>query len=234
MEGDASLTGGILWAFRFLSDVAFRWVPGTVQVVAGTAPQVGEAPLPLRPVTQPITTADVTQFLQSSASAEAYGSLYQYWTLWIAIIVIVGLLLCASIVYCALRIMQVRKHERDMWRAAAHTVAAQDVPKTQLRWNRVLEQVHSESEQGWRLAILEADIMLNELLDVLGYRGETMADKMKLVDRSRFHTIDLAWEAHSIRNQVAHQGSAKRLDSREARRTVALYEKVFKEFDFVS
>ncbi|MHB1086278.1 MAG: hypothetical protein ACYCZ0_00845 [Minisyncoccota bacterium] len=234
MIEEPSLTGGIFWAMRFFTDIAFRWIPGTVQVVAGTAPQAGDTPPPIRAITEPITTTDVAHFLQTSASADAYNNLYQYWTLWIAIIVIGGLLLSASIIYCALRIMQVRRHEHDMWHAAAHTVAAQDVPKTQLRWNRVLEQVHSENEQGWRLAILEADIMLNELLDVLGHRGETMADKMKQIDRSRFHTVDLAWEAHSVRNQIAHQGSMKSLDSREARRIVSLYEKVFKEFDFVS
>lgn len=234
MEGDPSLSGGIIWALHFLSDVAFRWIPGTVQVVAGTAPQMGEAPLPLRPITEPITTTDVAQFLQTTASAQAYGDLYQVWMLWIAIVVIGGLLLSASIIYCALRIIQVRHHEREMWHASAHPVAAQDVSKTQLRWNRVLEQAHSDNEQNWRLAILEADIMLNELLDVLGYRGETMAEKMKQVDRSRFHTIDLAWEAHSVRNQIAHQGMHRPLDSREARRTIMLYQKVFEEFQFVS
>ncbi len=234
MEGEPSVTGGIFWALRFFSDVAFRWIPGTVQVAAGTAPTSDAAALPLQPITQPVTTADVAQFLQASASAAAYNDLYHYWTLWIAIVVIGGLLLSASIIYCALRIIQVRQHEREMWKAAAHTVAAHDVPKTQLRWNRIQEQVHSDNENAWRLAILEADIMLNELLDVLGYRGETMADKMKVVDRSRFHTIDLAWEAHSIRNQIAHQGSHKQLDSREARRTISLYQKVFEEFQFVS
>lgn len=234
MEGEPSLTGGIFWALHFFSDIAFRWIPGTVQVVAGTAPNSADAALPLRSITEPITTADVSRFLQASASADAYGSLYQYWSLWIAIVVMAGLLLSASIIYCALRIMQVRQHERETWHAAAHPVAAQDIPKIQLRWNRVLEQVHSDNEHAWRLAILEADIMLNELLDVLGYRGETMADKMKQVDRHRFHTIDLAWEAHSIRNQIAHQGSHKHLDSREARRTVALYQKVFEEFQFVT
>lgn len=233
MEGEPSVTGGIVWALNFLSDIAFRWIPGTVQVATGVVPPQGEQPLPLRPISEPITTTDVAQFLQTSASADAYSTLYQYWTLWIAIVVIMGLLLSASIIYCALRIMQVRRHERDKWRAAAHTVAANDIPKTHLRWNRVIEQISSDNEDGWRLAILEADIMLNELLDVLGYRGETMAEKMKRVDRSRFHSIDLAWEAHGIRNQIAHQGASKKLDSREAKRTIMLYERVFREFDFV-
>lgn len=234
MEGDPTVSGGIFWALRFMSDIAFRWIPGTVQVVVGTVPNTGDVPPPVRAITEPITTTDVALFLQTSASAEAYNSLYHYWTLWIAIVAMGTLLLSAAIIYCWLRIMQVRRNERAKWQAAAHTVAAKDIPKTQLRWNRVLEQIHSDSEQNWRLAILEADIMLNELLDVLGYRGETMADKMKIVNRSRFHSIDLAWEAHGIRNQIAHQGTLKSLDSREARRTISLYEKVFKEFQFVS
>src|SRR3989338_4732588 len=108
-----------------------------------------------------------------------------------------------------------------------------DVDKTRLRWDRVVEQASADSEHGWRLAILEADIMLNELLDLEGYRGETMADKMKQVDRARFNTIDYAWEAHKIRNQVAHEGAAFPLSAREVRRVIGLYESVFREFDLL-
>lgn len=233
MEGDPSLTGGILYALRFMSDVAFRWVPGTVQVVTGTAPLTGDAPPPLRPITDPLTVSDINHFLQNTAAAGTYDALYNDWSLLVAISVLISLLCMASVIYCALRIFQVRRHEEDRHKAAAHTIASQDVSKTQLRWNRVLEQVHSDTEQNWRLAILEADIMLNELLDVLGYRGETMGDKMKQVDRSRFHTIDFAWEAHKVRNAIAHRGSQQILDQREARRVIGLYERVFKEFQFV-
>ena len=126
-----------------------------------------------------------------------------------------------------------RQIERRRFESAQQTVAARDLPKSQLRWNRVREQAGSDSEQSHRLAILEADIMLNELLDVLGYKGETMADKMRGVDRINFNTIDLAWEAHKIRNKIAHQGAIHSISAREARRVVALYERVFKEFHFI-
>ena len=75
--------------------------------------------------------------------------------------------------------------------------------------------------------------MLNELLDVMGYKGETMADKMRGVDRASFNSIDLAWEAHKIRNRIAHDGSAHQLTARETRRVIALYEKVLKESRFI-
>ena len=112
-------------------------------------------------------------------------------------------------------------------------MAAKDVSKTQLRWAKILEHARSDNEHDWRVAILEADILLNELLDIQGYKGETMADKMKQVDRAHFNTIDLAWEAHKVRNRVAHEGSAHALTSREARRVIGLYTEVLKEFGYV-
>ena len=47
-----------------------------------------------------------------------------------------------------IRIEQIRKHERLKFEAAAHPVAARDVSRTQLRWNRIIEEVGSENEQN--------------------------------------------------------------------------------------
>ena len=121
-----------------------------------------------------------------------------------------------------------------MREAIAHPVAAKDVPQTQLRFNRIRDEVSGEDEHKWRVAILESDIMLNELLDILGYKGETMGDKLKGVPRSAFNTIDIAWEAHKARNQIAHEGSGYALSAREARRLVGLYEQVFREHGFIA
>lgn len=143
------------------------------------------------------------------------------------------LLFGAGIVYCAMRIMQIRRHEWATFHKAAHTVIAEDVPRTQLRWNRILENARSDDEHKWRLAILEGDIMLNELLDLQGYKGETMAEKMKQVSRTQFNSIDDAWEAHRVRNRVAHEGTEHRIEEREKNHVINLYQRVFKEFGFI-
>src|SRR3989344_7427717 len=233
MEGDPSFTGGLSWALRFLGDVAFRWVPGTVQVMTGTAPDPQMARPILVPITEPVSAMDVLNFLQTAAPPGAYDRLYANWGVFVAFSVLVSLLISAAIIYCLIRLMQIRHMDRQRLLAAAHPVAARDVSKAQLRWNHILEQIASESHQDWRLAILEAGIMLNELLDVQGYRGDTMADKMRAVDRVNFNSIDLAWEAHKIRNKIAHAGSDHQLSAREARRVIALYEKVLKDAHYI-
>lgn len=101
------------------------------------------------------------------------------------------------------------------------------------RWKMILEHVESEHPSDWRLAIIEADIMLAELLDILQLHGDTMGDKLKAVEKSDFLTIDEAWEAHKIRNRLAHEGSEFLINQREARRVIGLYQKVFEEFEMI-
>ena len=98
------------------------------------------------------------------------------------------------------------------------------------KWEKIMKLSESENASDWRLAIIEADIILDELLDKLQLPGETMGDKLKAVEKSDFTNIDLAWEAHKARNMVAHEGSDFLVNQRETRHVISLYEAVFKEF----
>ena len=235
MYTDPAPDNPIVSALWFLTEVAFKWIPGTVMVVAGTGvPDPSGVASPLAtPITTPVSAPQVVQYLQMASAPGAYDQLFHRWSTFVAFSLLITLCLSALCIYCSIRVFQIRQLERRKFAAAQRTVVAHDVPKSQLRWNRIKEQANSDSEQSWRLAILEADIMLNELLDVMGYKGDTMADKMRVADRSTFPSIDLAWEAHKIRNRIAHDGSAHQLTARETRRVIAIYEKVFKDARFI-
>ncbi len=230
---EGSVAYGIGWLVQYAGDIMFRYVPATVSVLTGNAPELGIPNPVLMPVTQPVTTDQLVTFLSASAQPGALDELYRWWGTIVILSVLLSLFLTAGVIYSIVRILQIRKYEEERYAAAAHPVTARDISKAQLRWNRIKEEVSTESEQSWRLAILEADIMLNDLLDLQAYKGETMADKMKQVERGDWKTIDMAWEAHKVRNAIAHQGSMQHLDGREARRVISLYEQVFKEFNFV-
>lgn len=140
--------------------------------------------------------------------------------------------------YSILRILQIRKKEKEIFDGLAEVAPAKIIEGEETRpsnpkWEKVLEHISSASPSDWRLAILESDIMLDELLDDLNYRGESIGDKLKKIEKSDFSSLDLAWEAHKIRNQIAHEGSEFLLSEREAKRVVSLYEEVFKEFRFI-
>ncbi len=101
------------------------------------------------------------------------------------------------------------------------------------KWKIVDEHIHSDDPNKWKLAIIEADIILNDLLDSLNLPGDTIGEKLKAVDTSDFRSIEDAWEAHKIRNAIAHEGSEFLINEREAQRVIGLYEKVFSEFEMI-
>ena len=101
------------------------------------------------------------------------------------------------------------------------------------RWKKVLEHASSENPSDWRIAVIEADIILDDLLSVLNLPGSTIGDKLKAVEPSDFLTLDKAWEAHKARNMIAHQGSNFLINQREIHRIISLYEAVFREFKMI-
>ena len=160
-------------------------------------------------------------------------TMFDVWGILYPLSVVVTLMFAAGVVYCTMRILHIRRAEWAQHRKAAHTVEHEDIPATRMRWNRIMEHAQSSDEHKWRLAILECDIMLNELLDLQGYKGETIAEKMKQVSRTNFNTIDDAWEAHKVRNKVAHEGTEFHIDERTKNNVINLYQRVVKEFGFI-
>ncbi len=112
-----------------------------------------------------------------------------------------------------------------------------DAPKTEnvnnRRWANIQTLINSHSVNDWKQAIIEADIILSEMLDKMGYKGESIGDKLKNVEKSDFLTLDSAWEAHKIRNRIAHKGSEFILSYDEAEKAIELYKEVFSEFYYI-
>jgi hypothetical protein len=75
--------------------------------------------------------------------------------------------------------------------------------------------------------------MLGDILNRMGYQGDSIGEQLKGVEESDFLTLNDAWEAHKVRNQIAHQGSDYPLSERDAKRIIGLYKKVFSEFFYI-
>jgi len=101
------------------------------------------------------------------------------------------------------------------------------------KWERIIKLAESQNQSDWRLSIIEADIILDDLLMKLQLPGATMGEKLEAVEKSDFTTIESAWEAHKFRNSIAHEGNDFLVNQREIHRIISLYEAVFKEFYLV-
>lgn len=124
-----------------------------------------------------------------------------------------------------------REHEEALHAQVMAPEAEQS--KSNERWERVQALANSTSETDWRLAILEADIILDDLLKEQGYRGESIGERLRDANPLQFNTLDLAWKAHKVRNDIAHAGVEYHLSQRDANATIDFYRRVFEEFNFI-
>jgi hypothetical protein len=134
-------------------------------------------------------------------------------------------------IYAFSRLMDIRRAESERlgivftWRA--------EKAKKDARWAKVEEYIASAHPSDWKIAILEADNILDEIVKRMGYPGETLGERMKHIEASDFPMLDEAWEVHKIRNQIAHKGTDYPLTRTEAENVIDVYHRLFKELGYL-
>lgn len=101
------------------------------------------------------------------------------------------------------------------------------------RWERVEAHMTSLSQSDWKIAILEADNILDEIVERMGYQGESLGERLKKIEASDFPYLDDAWTAHKTRNAIAHKGTNFDITRGEAEQTINIYYRVFKELGYL-
>ncbi len=151
------------------------------------------------------------------------------WTVLGAVSFVFSLAALGILAYASMRMYQIREQEHHDNLSNLDPVEAEHA-KDHSRWAHIQTLIESAHARDWREAIMEADIMLEDMLVERGYEGETTAERLKKVSQEKFKTLPEAWEAHKVRNSIAHEGIAYPLTDHLAYRTIKRYEAVFKEF----
>jgi hypothetical protein len=73
----------------------------------------------------------------------------------------------------------------------------------QKQW-QMIQGYKNNGGAGLQLAVLEADKLLDHALKHRGYAGQTMGDRLKSA-RGSFMNNDAVWQAHKLRNRLAHE-----------------------------
>ncbi len=101
--------------------------------------------------------------------------------------------------------------------------------KSSNRLDDVLAHIASPHPNDWKLAIIEADIILDDALKQMGFVGGSLGERLKSISTTQLNTLNEAWEAHKIRNRIAHEGADFVLTKRIAEETISRYRRVFNE-----
>lgn len=101
------------------------------------------------------------------------------------------------------------------------------------RFSDIEKHIASDNPNDWKLAIIEADIILDETLKKIGYNGVSLGERLKSISPNQLTCLDDAWQAHKIRNQIAHGGADFVLTKHLAEETIKRYRRVFTELGAV-
>ena len=170
-------------------------------------------------------------FSQLGSWAGIIGFLTVLWSIYailayIFAIILLVLYVYASVqknLYIALQAQELRDAEKlydELYRGSPRNSRLQDV------------YTHSDSDNpnDWKLAIIEADIILDDILKKRGYAGNSLGERLKSISPNQVTSLNDAWQAHKIRNRIAHDGADFVLTKRVVQETIAQYQRVFDEF----
>ncbi len=102
--------------------------------------------------------------------------------------------------------------------AAGERLEGMDRKAIQARWAEIERNADSGNEMNLKIAIMEADKLLDHALKAMAMPGKTLGDRLKFA-AYRYPKIRNVWGAHRLRNSLAHEASFY-LDPSMAKRAI--------------
>lgn len=102
-----------------------------------------------------------------------------------------------------------------------------NVEKYRTKWLAIEQSISKDSEASCHIAILNADKLVDQALREKGFKGQTMGERLKSAKDSLPHR-DNIWQAHKLRNQIAHEPDFK-VNHDTTRRALAQFKQTLKD-----
>jgi len=102
----------------------------------------------------------------------------------------------------------------------------------QKQLDRIKKRMDSGNESDYKLAIIDADDFLTEVLDNRGYEGKDFTESLQKVGRLIDPILDDVLKAHEIRNSIVYNPNY-RISAEEAQNIINTYENAIKSIGMV-
>jgi len=100
--------------------------------------------------------------------------------------------------------------------------------KIDKQWENIKAKMATGKESEAKLALIEADTILEEVLTKQGYLGETLDEKLQKINTDVLKVLPNVKEAHKMVSNIVHDPSY-RLDMKEAEESISIYKEAFIE-----
>jgi len=100
------------------------------------------------------------------------------------------------------------------------------------KWQKIERRLESEVEADFKLAILEADELLNKVMDEIGYRGENLSEKLEKVTPETISNLKQLKEVRKVRDDIIEDPTYK-ITREEAKKILEVYKKSLKDLQAI-
>jgi len=150
-----------------------------------------------------------------------------YWFFLKPLFIIISLIFLVVIVWFLLTTSWLRRRAIE---DTAEFVAYKPlgVKKTPREWVKIIKRLESEKESEYKLAVIEADSLLEDKLKRIGQKGDTLIGLLEKLDPVILSNIEKVKQAHEVRNSIVHNPDYS-LTLDEAKKTIEIYGRAFRE-----
>ena len=105
--------------------------------------------------------------------------------------------------------------------------------KMQKRWDKVKNRLKDGNPSQYKVAIIEADAIAEEILGGIGYSGANMSEKLEQVKAGHLDEhLETLQEVHLLRNRIVHEANFE-VDEAMAKAVIGVYENFLKYLEFL-
>jgi hypothetical protein len=96
------------------------------------------------------------------------------------------------------------------------------------KWKKIEKRLESKIESEFKLAVIEADELLNKAMDEIGYQGKDLTEKLERITEEVISNLKELKEVRRIRDDIIEDPSY-RLSEEEVKKILKVYEKALKD-----
>lgn len=102
------------------------------------------------------------------------------------------------------------------------------IDKITEEWQKIMQDFQKGDDANFKLAIIEADKLLDDILKKANFQGADMGERLNNINSAQLSCIDDVWRAHRIRNKIAHETNFA-IKRDEAEVIIKIYERALEE-----
>lgn len=177
--------------------------------------------------------------LGSFAFLFEYGFWYKTYRVIRAVLMPLGFIFAGFSVWLFVKIWPLKQRlyvleGRRAYKAPQKLLSFEEEQKrvTRKKWDDIVKKAQTGGPAVYPVVIIEADVLLENSLGRMGFLGKNLAERLRSLAPRELPSVNDVWEAHKLRNKIAHEPDFKPSEV-ETTRALAAYKKALVELQII-